>query len=252
MWGIPELHVHARIGSTNDLARAAATAVPAGTTFIADAQSAGRGQHGRHWESPPGASLLMSVVLRARAQDRALGAAPLRVGLAVVEAIEQVSGAQAAIKWPNDVLLDGRKVAGVLCEGIVAADGAIVIAGIGVNVHQEPADFSAEVRGSATSLRIATGAGTARSALAGAILHALHAGVADIGEPLRAVELRAFAVRDALQGRTITIDGRLAGTAAGITAEGELRVQHEGAVRHVHGGTVRVADGQAAAHQRTR
>ena len=249
---MPQLHIYARTGSTNDLARAAAASAPARTTFIADAQSAGRGQHGRHWESSPGASLLMSVVLRARAKDRALGAAPLRVGLAVAAGIEQVTGAQAAIKWPNDVLLDGRKVAGVLCEGIVAGDAALVVAGIGVNVHQQPADFSPEIIESATSLRIATGSSPARSALAGAILRALDAGAADIGEPLGAEELRAFAARDALQGRDITIDGAGAGIAAGITAEGELRVLHEGVVRHVHGGTVRIVSGQADAHQGTR
>jgi BirA family biotin operon repressor/biotin-[acetyl-CoA-carboxylase] ligase len=191
----------------------------------------------------------MSVVLRARA-GATLGAAPLRVGLAVVAAIEHVAGAAAMLKWPNDVLLDGRKVAGILCEGIVAGGGSVVIAGIGINVLQEPADFADDVAPLATSLRMVTGRSAARAELAGAVLRALRVGVDTIGQPLGDEELRAFAVRDALRGLPITIDGVPAGVAAGITADGELRVQDEAGVRRVHGGTVRIASAPGVAHER--
>ena len=242
----------ARTGSTNDVARALAQSAPAGTTVIADEQSAGRGQHGRRWESAPGTSLLMSVVLRAQPGAGALGAAPLRVGLAVADAIEELTALRPAVKWPNDVLVGGRKIAGILCEGMHAASGSIVIAGIGINVLQQPADFAGELAQHATSLLTATGTAVARADLAGRVLRALDVLADTIGESLTAAELQRFAERDALRGRQITIDGEAAGTAAGISADGALLVEYQGRVRRVHAGTVRVLDAPGVAQQRAR
>ena len=194
----------------------------------------------------------MSVVLRARPGAGALGAAPLRVGLAVADAIEELTELRPAVKWPNDVLIGGRKTAGILCEGMHAASGSIVIAGIGINVLQQPQDFAGELAARATSLFAATGTAVARADLAGCVLRALDVHADAIGEPLTAAELQQFAGSDALRGRQITIDGEPAGTAAGISADGALLVEYQGRVRRVHAGTVRVLEAPGVAQQRAR
>ena len=128
--GRPRLH-HREIDSTNRRARELASAgAPHGTLVTAGAQTAGRGRQGRRWEAPAGSALLCSLVLREF--DALLS---LRAGLAVAD----VAGEAARVKWPNDVQVDGRKVAGVLVEGRPHEGWAVV--GIGVNVSAAPSDL---------------------------------------------------------------------------------------------------------------
>jgi BirA family biotin operon repressor/biotin-[acetyl-CoA-carboxylase] ligase len=137
--GQPRLHLR-RTGSTNVRGRAlAAAGAPHGTLVTAAEQTAGRGRLGRGWFAPPGRSLLMSLVLRL--EDASV--VSLAAGVAVAEAI----GAQARLKWPNDVMVDGRKVAGILVEGRPQEGWAVL--GIGVNVAVDPGDFPADLRHSA-------------------------------------------------------------------------------------------------------
>lgn len=247
---MPELHLFQRVSSTNDVLRArSAAGAPAGTVAIADEQSAGRGQHGRSWEAPSGLSLLMSVLLRPRSGE-ALGAAPIRAGLALARALEQTTGLDVQIKWPNDVLLAGRKIAGVLCEATTISAGAAVVVGVGVNIGQGAADFSAGVAPIATSLRMAGRADVRRGALAGAILFALIADSERAGDPLDTHELRAFAARDVLRGHPVTIDDRPAGSALGITSHGALRIQTPERVMHVHTGSARITGARYVAQER--
>ncbi len=227
----------------------AAAGAPAGTTVIAEQQTAGRGQHGRHWEDRAGASLLLSVLLRP-ASAPAPGAVPLRVGLAVATAIDGLTGLHTQLKWPNDLLLAGRKAGGVLCEAATTGGATSIVAGIGINVGQEPADFSPAVAPLATSLRIAGAAGVSRAALAGAILGALLANGDRLAEPLDAAALQHFAARDALRGRLVAIDDVVVGTAAGVSAQGELCVRSDDRIVTVHTGRVRIAGARAAAHER--
>jgi BirA family biotin operon repressor/biotin-[acetyl-CoA-carboxylase] ligase len=139
--GSPRLHLR-RTTSTNDRARElAAAGAPHGTIVTAGEQSAGRGRQGRAWVAPPGRSLLVSVVVRE--PPRLL---PLMAGAAVAD----LAGPQAGLKWPNDVLLAGRKVAGILVEGRPQEGWAVV--GVGLNVALRESDLPPELRDVAGTL----------------------------------------------------------------------------------------------------
>lgn len=241
-WAIPELHVFHRIPSTNDVGRARAEAgAPSLTTIVAEEQTAGRGRFGRSWTAPPGSALLVTVLLRPEPGAASAPTAPLRVGIAVAAALERM-GVRTGLKWPNDVVaLDGRKVAGILCEGTVAStDGAAcVIAGIGINVNQSPDDWPPELRARATSLRIMTGRALARADVLGTVLDELRTHADRVGHPLDDAEVALFTRYDRLAGQRVRVDGIPAGIANGITADGALRIATPDAERLVWTGTVR-------------
>jgi BirA family biotin operon repressor/biotin-[acetyl-CoA-carboxylase] ligase len=250
-WGLPAVHLFARAGSTNDVARALAEAgAPAGTAVLADEQVAGRGRSGKPWQSPPGLGIWLSMVLRPPA-DAAPGLLPILVGLAAAEALDPfVRPARVAIKWPNDLQLAGRKLAGILCEGSWDAAGGFVVAGIGINVLHAENDFPPELRDAATSLRIAAGWSPQRAEVAGAVASAIFRRLAHPPAELGGAQLDALRQRDALVGRRIRVTGAesLAGTAMGITPAGALLVRTAaGALRTVRSGTVRLAEAPARA-----
>jgi BirA family transcriptional regulator, biotin operon repressor / biotin---[acetyl-CoA-carboxylase] ligase len=204
--GRPRLHLRATT-STNDRARELAQAgAPHGTLVTAGEQSAGRGRQGRTWSAPAGSALLMSLVLR---DPPAL--LPLAAGVAVAE----VAGPAARVKWPNDVLLDGRKVAGILAESR-PQDGWAVL-GIGLNVAVRVEDLPPELHDTAGTLGLEPA--ELEPTLA-RLLDALARALA-FGAPAL---LDAYRARDALRGREISwADG--SGRAAGIDADGRLIVE---------------------------
>lgn len=249
VWDVARVEAYRSVTSTNDVLRErAAGGAPPFSVAIADEQVAGRGRSGRRWSSPPGAGLWMSVLLRTPGG----GGAPLltlAVGVAVAEALEGVVGRGApALEWPNDILLEGRKVCGILCEGIAGAaaagGGAGVVAGIGVNLRQRPEDFPPELRERATSVETVVGGPVDRGALAGAILRGLRRRV---DPPPRRVEgelARALERLDTLRGRRVHVEGVGSGVAEGIGADGALRVRIAGeGTRRVVAGTVRPVEG---------
>jgi BirA family biotin operon repressor/biotin-[acetyl-CoA-carboxylase] ligase len=122
-----------------------------GAVFVADAQSAGRGRHGRAWSSSAGKGLYLTVVLPDSMVEPSV---TLAGALAVAEAIERASGVSPRIKWPNDLLVGERKLGGVLGEIVPAKDGVAVLLGIGVNVGQDESDFGPDLAPHATSLRL--------------------------------------------------------------------------------------------------
>jgi BirA family biotin operon repressor/biotin-[acetyl-CoA-carboxylase] ligase len=211
--GTPRLHLR-ETSSTNDRARVLAGAgAPHGTLVTAGVQTAGRGRQGRTWSAPPGRALLMSVVVRDPAR-----LLPLIAAVAVAEAAAGVTGRDVRIKWPNDVLLDGRKVAGILAEAR-PQDGWAVL-GVGLNVALRPEDLPPEVRPIAATLGL-----DARDVepLLGRVLRALERALAlDT-----AVLLDAWRDRDALWGREITW-GAGNGRAAGVDEDGRLVVELPG------------------------
>ena len=189
--------------------RAAAGLEP-GAVVLADEQTAGQGRHGRSWHSEAGAGIYCSLVLKPTPL------LTLALGLAAAGAIAQASGVACDLRWPNDVMAGGKKVAGILVQLV---DGA-AIAGIGINVNQT--SFPAELAGEATSLRMLSG----REISPTRLLIALVAAVDAIAlEPPEAV-LRLFARASSYAaGRRVTVelpDGRIAGTTAGLTPEGFL------------------------------
>jgi BirA family biotin operon repressor/biotin-[acetyl-CoA-carboxylase] ligase len=204
--GRPRRHLR-ETTSTNEVARGlAAAGAPHGTLVTAAHQTAGRGRQGRTWTAPAGQTLLLSLVLRDA--DPLL---PLRAGLAVAD----LAGAAARVKWPNDVLLEGRKVAGVLVEGRPQEGWTVV--GIGVNVALDLAAMPEELRATAGSLgRPVHELGLALGELLGHLERRL-------GEPAGEA-VGALRERDALLGRAVSWAGG-SGTGAGIDERGCLRVR---------------------------
>jgi BirA family biotin operon repressor/biotin-[acetyl-CoA-carboxylase] ligase len=228
-FGSPHRHLR-RTDSTNARARELAIAgAPGGLVVTADEQSAGRGRQGRSWFAPAGTSLLYSALLRPLGERPLL---PLAVPLAVCDAAESlVPGIRCGLKWPNDVWIDGRKVAGVLIESRPGEDSWAVI-GIGINVAVPPDAFPDELGGTATSLAAdATGETHPRVSDALATLNdVLPAWVdADADEILG-----SFRERDALAGRRIGW-GVDEGEAAGIDDRGHLLVRTDSGETHALG-----------------
>jgi BirA family transcriptional regulator, biotin operon repressor / biotin---[acetyl-CoA-carboxylase] ligase len=222
--GAPHRHFR-QTDSTNARAKELAEAgAPGGLVVTADEQSSGRGRQGRAWFAPPRTTLLYSALLRP-AGDRPL--LPLAVPLAVCEAAEELASVRCEIKWPNDVWIEGRKLAGILLEARPEADGAgWAIAGVGLNLAIPPERFPPELRGRATSLGIDHGFVPALDALN----RTLAAWIArDDGEVLE-----AFRARDALAGRRISWHGG-AGIAAGIDDVGHLLVDRDDGTRAILG-----------------
>jgi BirA family biotin operon repressor/biotin-[acetyl-CoA-carboxylase] ligase len=214
MIGRPRVH-HRATDSTNERARELASAgAPHGTLVTADEQSAGRGRQGRTWVAPPGSAILMSLVVRDFGEQALL---PLAVPVAVCEAVESLAGVTTRIKWPNDVWIDGRKLAGILVEGRPQEGWAVV--GIGLNVSTTEAELPEELRETATSLAI-EGADVEREDVLHRLLEALDA---RLTAPARQI-LDAWRERDALRGARVRWrDGE--GTAAGISESGALIVE---------------------------
>jgi BirA family biotin operon repressor/biotin-[acetyl-CoA-carboxylase] ligase len=210
-FGTPHRH-YAQTDSTNTRARElAAAGAPHGTVVTADEQTEGRGRQGRSWTAPPGKALLYSAVLRPL-DDRHM-ALPLAVPLAVCEAAEELEpGTRCGVKWPNDVLVDGRKLAGVLIEARPQDGWAVV--GVGLNLAIAPEEFPPELRETATSLT-AVAAAAATSALNRRLAHWVGAD--------RESVLAAWRERDALRGREVAWDGG-SGVADGIDDRGYLVV----------------------------
>lgn len=137
------------VTSTNDIAKKSSEAE---AVFVADEQTAGKGSKGRSWQSRKGNGLYMSFLVRPRIEADQIPGITLMVAVVVCNAIERVCGTKATIKWPNDVLIEGKKVAGILTESIFGDDGVErVVCGIGINTNQR---FSGELKGKAASLKI--------------------------------------------------------------------------------------------------
>ncbi len=231
--------VRASTGSTQDDARAAAgDGAQAGSVFVADAQSSGRGRQGRVWSAPAGSALLASVLLAPRVEPRALPRLSLVVGLAVARACAARATSEIGVKWPNDVEARGRKLAGVLVEASFRGrEAAHVVAGFGVNVRR--ASLPDDVAGRATSLEDEGARSLDRGELLAEIVRDLFGLLLPAFErdglaPLLG-ELRA---RDVARGRLVEGDS-VRGVALGLDDDGALRVSTERGPVAVQAGEVR-------------
>jgi BirA family transcriptional regulator, biotin operon repressor / biotin---[acetyl-CoA-carboxylase] ligase len=223
-FGNPHRH-YRHTDSTNARAKdLAGGGAPGGLVITAEEQSAGRGRRGRSWFGPAGSSLLYSALLRPFDGDQMLA---LAVPIAVCEAAEQVAPVRCQVKWPNDVWIEERKVAGILVEARPEEGWAVI--GIGINVAVPEEDFPAELREIATSLTPteaedsppAEGAPTVD-----AILPVLNRTLGRWADASRDEVLPAFRARDALSGRRVSWDEG-EGTADTVDDQGHLLVDTE-------------------------
>lgn len=227
------IYRYQEIPSTNDSAmRLALDGVEAFSGVVADSQTAGRGRNGHGWVSPAGVGLYVSVVLRPRVETESLPFMTLLAGIAAAEAITLLTDLPAKIKWPNDVLVFGRKVAGLLCEAdLTQASGPIVIVGLGVNVNTPPHLMPVRVRFPATSLVAESGHLHDRDALLTCWVERLRYWVGVLESDGPADVLAVWRTMDALVGEHLRIalpDGStVVGKEEGIDGHGNLLLRLE-------------------------
>lgn len=196
------------------------------TVVVADTQTAGRGRRGRQWRDEPGASVLVSIVVRPRLAVGDLPKLSLATAVAVAEAIEAVAGLGARLKWPNDILVHGRKIAGILLESRMDAEPTVVV-GIGVNLRQHA--FPAELAATATSVRLESGRLIERERMLQALLAAFDVWQAILEtQGFAPVRARWLQLAETI-GRTVSIDAR-SGIAVDLDLDGAL-VFHDPAGR---------------------
>lgn len=231
------IYFYPAVDSTNDAARRLAETggAPPGTLVVADRQTRGRGRRGRSWESPPG-GVYLSVVERPRCHPRHAPLVALGAALAVAQAVEELCGVSACVKWPNDLLVEGRKLCGVLAE-IVADQESVrwAVIGIGVNVAPVPSFSTAEPASQAPQLAPISlaelGCRPGRAALIARIVHHLESCLAqldrDAAEASRRVA-EAVEARLAWKGREVRVEtpaGAMEGVLVGVDPMGGLLVR---------------------------
>lgn len=237
-------HDYPALDSTNDRALELLEAgAPEGTLVVAEEQTRGRGRRDRVWHSPAGVSLYASLLLRPAIAANSLPLVPLCAATGTARALEEWGGLQGvSIKWPNDLLLGGKKLAGILAEARGDAGSPAVVVGLGMNVNV--LDFPKAMEGTATSLRLATGHSWDRPRLLSAVLafweadydHLLAAGPARLLEEMlqRSAHPRGSALAIDLEGEVVT------GRFAGYGSSGELLLDEGiGAPRALHFGEIR-------------
>ncbi|HMG37189.1 MAG TPA: biotin--[acetyl-CoA-carboxylase] ligase [Blastocatellia bacterium] len=244
------------VTSTNDVARDLASCnAPEGTIVLARQQTSGRGRQGRTWESPAGEGLYLSAILRPSVTTPESAIIPLAAAVAVAETLTEDFDVTADIKWPNDVLVSGRKICGILVESAVEASRLeYVIVGIGVNVNQQR--FPPELLQTATSLRIETGKPQDPGRCAEGLLRRLEPGYRSaISNPAYVIsrwEARSTYARGRVV-RVISPDGVFDATTRGLSQSGALRVElNNGEVRELTSAeiTLRATDQESKSVER--
>ena len=238
------LHHFYKIGSTNVAAmEAAAAAAPDGTVLLAEEQTAGRGRGNHAWHSARSAGIYCSAIVRPALPPADVLILSLAAGLAVQSAVEEVGNARADLRWPNDLLLDGKKFCGILTEMTAEATRVRhVVVGIGINVNH--ASFPGSLQSEATSLRLATGTEWSRVELTAALLKSLDREYKLLisGPSGRDSILRRFAERSSyVRGKNVHVDenGGFDGVTEGLDTRGFLQVRTPQGLRTVLSGAVR-------------
>lgn len=239
------IHHYDRAGSTNTLAlEAAGAGAPEGSLFVAEQQTAGRGRGSNQWHSPKSKGIYCSVILRPPLPSAEVLILTLAAGLAVFTAIQEIdSRVSPELKWPNDLLIGGKKVCGILTEmSSEATSVRYIVAGIGVNVNHS--EFPPDLERIATSLRIATGRDWSRLELCASVLKSLDREYKNLltnpeshADTVRRFEHRSSSVR----GREVWIEEQsgFEGTTEGLDSRGFLRIRTREGIRTVYSGTVR-------------
>jgi BirA family transcriptional regulator, biotin operon repressor / biotin---[acetyl-CoA-carboxylase] ligase len=240
MLGTP-LHRYDEVDSTMDIVASLARGdAPEGTAVIAERQRKGRGRQNRAWFSPPGGNVYLSVLLRPAMTAAEISALAPACGLGVAQALEEFVPVRAQFKWPNDIVVRGRKIAGILTESFAQGwEVGYIVVGVGVNLNVE--SFPEHLVNTATSVRLETGASVDREGFVLAVFRHLNAvyqrylagGFADLAE--------AWNTRDALRGQQVRLNTGaeiLQGTARGISPSGALVLETSAGLQQVSIGEV--------------
>ena len=241
-----QIHCYASMDSTNTAAKQAANnGAEAGTVFIADSQTAGRGRLGRSFLSPAGTGIYLSVVLRPECTPSQLMHLTCAAAAAVCNAVTQCCGLRPGIKWTNDLVAGKRKLAGILTELSVNSHTGLVdfvVVGIGINCCQRPEDFPSEIQHIATSVAIQTGTAVDRSRLCAAVIMAIYEMQQNLLNKKPQI-LQAYRENCITLGQTVSIVGN--GTVRYATA---LDIDEDGGllVRYDSGETGTVTSGEVS------
>lgn len=244
---VSEVRVFGDVGSTNDLARRLALEIPGQNGLvIAESQSKGRGRCERRWFSPAGVGLWFSLVLWPRLEPPRTPTVGLLASIAVASAIRRHLGLDADVKWPNDVLIRGRKVSGILPELAEVGGRTCAVLGVGANVNQREEDFPADLQGAACSIRMHAGSVVDRVPLLGAILDELAGRYGQFQTegfaPFRA-EWESLSTMPGRRVRFFEGRERIEGTVLGVADTGALKVcVGRAAEHHVIAGDVELLD----------
>ena len=238
-----EIHSFKTIGSTNETAkRLAESGAPEGTIVISEKQTRGKGRLGRSWHSPSGQGLYFSLILRPDLDFSRIPAIAMVAALAICHTLEGYGDLRAQVKWPNDCLLNGKKVAGILVELSAEMDKVCyAILGVGINVNNSVRDFPSHLRSKATSLALESGRKTDRVDLLQKILHNFEKSYNNF----QRYGLRSIAPelvkRSSILGKKITVKvgrQRFSGEAIGFDNKGALRLKSKDGVKILSAGEV--------------
>jgi BirA family biotin operon repressor/biotin-[acetyl-CoA-carboxylase] ligase len=230
--------------STNDVVSAWVRAgCDDGRALWAGHQTAGRGRLGRTWVAPPDENLTMSIAVVGARYAPVLTMIPLAAGVGVADAIAQLVGIDTGLKWPNDLLVRGRKLGGILCEGVVD-DGRVLgaVIGIGLNVNTPASGYPRSLQDDVTTLVDEAGVTHSVEALANAVRMSVVHAVERLALPAVEATLAAWRGRDVTSGRVVDIDGE-AWTAVGLANDGGLIVARDQEQRVIRSGEVRFRTG---------
>ena len=246
-----KIYAFETIDSTNSCARVLAGCwAPEGTVVIAEEQTAGRGRLGRQWIANPRENLTFSIIVRPSGSPDTVNFLPLCIGVALADVIERISGLEVVCKWPNDILVNGKKAAGILIEGSMK-ESAIeyIVIGIGMNVNQ--LTFGGDIAAKATSLALEAGHEFDRVLLFQETLSALerhyrrfsHKGFGEI--------VPVWVNRSHMVGSRVVVSQNgtvLTGTVKGLTNHGELLLDHDGEEKAFLAGDVTILEHAFVAH----
>lgn len=229
-----ELRYFQEVESTNDEARSLAESCPDGTVVLAEVQTRGRGRLARSWASPPG-GIWMSVVLKPALPLSQAYRVNMAVSLAVARALSRLYQLEVKIKWPNDILVGGRKISGILMEVRAELDRLdYVIAGVGLNVNIDPNQFPREWN--ATSISNQLGCEVSRTELVQEVLRGMEEAYLHMGSEEILEEWRAISATTGRYVRVSSLDGDLEGKAESLGEDGSLYLRTESGLQRVMAG----------------
>lgn len=244
-WIGKNVYYHEKTGSTNiDAKQLAEESTPHGTLVVAEEQTDARGRRGRSWQAPAGSNIYFSLVLRPRVAADKAPMLTLVMALSVARAVSKQCGLEAKIKWPNDIVVNKKKVCGILTEMTLEGRNiAYVIVGVGINVNQQ--EFPEDIRETATSLRRESGKVFSREELLQKVLKYFEADYESFlkteNMSLLRNEYNGWLVNRGVQVKVLEPSGEYTGTAQGINENGELLVEREnGQLEAVYAGEVSV------------